>query len=192
MTISDHGIDQPETQQRIDNFLLGNLDDAQVAKFEARMQDDFELALAVSDRIAFLGIVEQSAHVASQPVQLKLPQEAEAETQDSHFKTASWLLGMAAATCLVINLTTVQQFDRDTTASSTIASPEQVMLAETPGKALASDELEQVANIWLAMLEDEPREEPDYLEQFDLLPISTDDDSWIGELAIQAYQDSEV
>ncbi len=198
MTISDHGINEPETCQRIDDFLLGNLDDAQVASFEAQMQDDFELAMAVSDRIAFLDLVEQSAHIASQPVHLKFPQATEVETRDSHFKAACWLLGLAAAFCVVINLTAVQRDDRSTTASSNAARSEQLILAENAkDNAVPTDELGQVANVWLAMLEEEPVEEADYekadyMDQLDLLPISTDDDSWIGELAVQAYQDSEA
>ncbi|GAB5403451.1 MAG: hypothetical protein Aurels2KO_16820 [Aureliella sp.] len=191
MKIPEHNKVPPELQQQADDFLLGNMGDAQAADFETQMQDNFELAMYVSGRVAFLDLVEKSAHVSGQPVQLELSQQVNAKKNNAHLKTASWMVGVAAAVCIAINLTSVPRDSRSSTASNTANPREATSTNSSQEHSVETDELGQVADLWLVMLQQERSDNTEYLNDLDLLPISTDE-NWIGELAVQAYQDSEA
>lgn len=160
------------TTQTIDDFLLGSLDDAQVASFESRMQEDFDLAMAVSERIEFLDSIQRATHATRQPVEPASSRPS--RSRKLRVKATLWLAGTAASICLVVGLLPRENDIRSTEATKNEADP-----------------IGQVADRWLVLLEEDASEESAYLEEIDLLPISTDD-SWIGELAVQAYQDNEA
>lgn len=161
----------------IDAFLLGALNTDQATEFELRMQEDVQLALAVSARIESLAALEHAVHdICSEKVS---PRSA------SKRETAKFpLLWLVATVSLVAGGTWLMWPESNATQQSIVAN-------DGDSSVPAEQVIAQVADRWLAMIDEEGPIEVDPLDEFEFLPISMDD-SWIGEIAAQTYRDSEA